>query len=137
MRLRVTDSSSAAEKTEGWMPLAELRYGQAMRRKAATALVALLALAATPSALARGTVTINSRIVAELKGLPLPAVPVALTRKDHSRSCQVGASRSAVRPANETERKAATVACEQPPRSTINLPGGIKAAEAGALAAGG
>ena len=108
-----------------------------MRRKAATAVVALLALAATPTALAKGSVSIDGRLVAALKAVSASAVPVSLTRKDHMRSCQVGASRSRLHAASETERKAATVACEQPPRSNVNLPGGLKAAEAGALAAGG
>lgn len=107
-----------------------------MRRKAVTAVIALLALAAAPSALAKGSVTIDTRLISALK-VSSAAVPVALERKDRLRSCQVGASRSRVPGASETQRKAATVACEQPPRSNLNLPGGLKAAEAGALAAGG
>ena len=108
-----------------------------MRTKAATVVVALLALAATPAALAKGSVTIDSRLVVALTGLRAQVVPVALTRKDRLRSCQVGAPRSRIRAANETERKASTVACEQPVNPNLNLSGGLKAVEAAAIAAGG
>jgi len=90
-----------------------------MRAKAATAVVAFLALAATPGALAKGSVTIDGRLAAALKGLGAQVAPVGLSRKDQIRSCQVGASRSRVRAANETQRRASTVACEQPPRVKI------------------
>jgi hypothetical protein len=108
-----------------------------MRRKAAIAAVALLALAAAPSALARGAVAIPGPLVGALKGLAPAAVPAALTRKDKLRSCQAGAPRSRVRGTNETERRGATVACEEPTRPNLNVGSGLKAAEAGAIAAGG
>jgi len=109
-----------------------------MRRKAATALVALLALAATPSAFAKGSVTIDGQLAVALRALSAHAVPAALSRnKDQMRSCQVGASRARVRGATETERKASTVACEQPARANLNLPSGLKSAETGALVEGG
>src|SRR5258707_11316376 len=98
-----------------------------MRRKAATVLVSLPALAATPAALAKGSVSIDGRIVATLKTAP---AQVALAGKDRLHSCQAGASKARVHTANETQRKASTVACEQPPRSQVNLSGGLKAAEA-------
>jgi hypothetical protein len=95
-----------------------------MRTKAAIAVVALLAVAGPPAALARGTVTIDGRIVAALKGHVWKPVPVVIKSKDKIRSCQAGASKSRVRlpgPAGETVRKASTVACEQPPRSEVNV----------------
>ena len=106
-----------------------------MRTKAASAVVALLALAGTPSALAKGSVSIDGKLVAALKA-PSPFAPVSLARQDQMRSCQAGAPKSRVRVANETERRAATVACEQPARANLDL-SRIKAAEAAALAANG
>src|ERR1700674_1061065 len=107
-----------------------------MRTKAVAAVVALLALAATPAALAKGSVTIDGRLAASLKGPRAQLAPVTLTRRDHLRSCQVGANQARFRAATETERKAATVACEQPANANLNL-SRLKAIEAGALAANG
>jgi hypothetical protein len=108
-----------------------------MRTRAAIAVLALLALAGTPAAFAKGSVTIDGRLIAAVQGLHAHLTPVVLTKKDRMKSCQVGASRSRVRGATETQRKASTVACEQPPRSSVNLSGGLKAAEAAAILAGG
>jgi hypothetical protein len=111
-----------------------------LSRPTAVAL-AILALAVAPAALAKETVTIDSGLMARLQvAYAVPATAVA--RKDHVRSCQVGASRSRIKlagasSAGETERKASTVACEQPPRSNLNLSGGLKGAEASAIAAAG
>ena len=113
-----------------------------MRTKVATVVLAVAALAATPAALAQGSVTIAARFEVALQGLHVNVATVALAQKDRLRSCQVPAARSRVKlpgpsSSGETERRAATVACEQPPRSNLNLSGGIKAAEAGALATAG
>lgn len=101
--------------------------------------LALLVLAAAPAALAKSTVTIPSGLVGTLR---IQSAATTIARKDHIRSCQVGASRSRIKlagssSAGETERKASTVACEQPPRSSLNLSGGLKGAEAGAIASAG
>lgn len=111
-----------------------------MRTKAATAVLALLALAATPAALAKGSVTIEGRLVAALQRLHVQVAPVALTKKDRMRSCQVGASRSRVPipgVAGETLRNASTVACEQPTRGNLNLSAGLMSGGAAAVAAAG
>jgi hypothetical protein len=117
-----------------------------MRVLLATA--ALFALTAPPAALAKGSVTIGSGTLAALRSAPAQPVPAHLTsaqlaprKKDSLHSCQAGDRRSHVRtnasPVGETERKAAVVACEQPPRSGLNLSGGMKGAEASALIAAG
>jgi hypothetical protein len=98
---------------------------------------AALGLAATPLAPA---VTIAPKLLAPLTVHPLVTHPAVAARKDKLRSCQVGDknrahTRSAGR-AGETERRGATVACEQPPRSTPNLPGLAQAQTSAILAAG-
>jgi hypothetical protein len=113
-----------------------------MRTKVAIVVLALLALAAAPVGLAKGSVTIQSSLVLAFRGLHGQLAPVALTRKDKVRSCQAPASRSRIplpgsSTAGETERRASTVACEQPPRSAPNVSAGLKAAEAAAILAGG
>jgi hypothetical protein len=112
-----------------------------MHTKVATVVFAF-ALAAAPAALAKGSVTIEARLVLPLHALSGQITPIALEHKDKLRSCQAAAPRSRVRlpgssSAGETERRASTVACEQPPLSNLNLSGGLKAAEAGALASAG
>ena len=108
--------------------------------KAATVVLALLALTAAPAVLAKGSVTIEARLEVALQGLQANLAPVALAHKDKLRSCQAAAPRSRIKlpgSAGETERRAATVACEQPPRSNLDLSGGVKAAEASALVSAG
>jgi hypothetical protein len=102
--------------------------------------VAILALAFAPAALAKGTVTIGSGFLAGMRVTSLVtqvSVAEATARSDRLHSCQAGARRSQARAANETQRKASTVACEQPPRSNLNVSNALKGAEAGAIAAGG
>ena len=94
--------------------------------------VAALALAATPVAPA---VTIAPKLLAALTLRPA-ATAAVVEQKDKLRSCQVGDAhrahtRSAGR-AGETQRRAGTVACEQPPRSTPNL-SGLSNSETGAI----
>ena len=103
--------------------------------------LAVLVLAGAPAALAKGTVTIDSALMTKLH-VGFAAPTAALARKDQMRSCQVGANRSRIKlagssSAGETERKASTVACEQPARANLNLSGGLQRAAAGAIAAGG
>jgi hypothetical protein len=99
--------------------------------------VAAVALAAVPSAPA---VTIGNGLLATLHAHA--TVGDVVSRKHNLRSCQAGDDRSRVKlpgPAltQETERKSSTVACEQPPKSGLNLNGGLKGAEASALIAAG
>jgi hypothetical protein len=94
--------------------------------------LAALALAATPVAPA---VTIAPKLLATLSLHPV-STTVVVQQKDKLRSCQVGDghrahARSAGR-AGETQRRAATVACEQPPRSTPTL-SGLSNSETGAV----
>ena len=77
-----------------------------------------------------------------LGSLRTSSVATDVVRKDSRRSCQAGASRSRVKlpgpsSAGETERRASTVACEQPPRSQPNLSGALSSAETGAIATAG
>jgi hypothetical protein len=119
-----------------------------MRAKNLLLAVALLASIAAPAALARESVTIGAGVVAALQSqaqhVHLTGVSVgrAVARKDRLRSCQAGDRRRNVHlpgptAAGETERKAATVACEQPPRGNLDLSGGLKNAQASALIAAG
>lgn len=99
--------------------------------------VAALALVAVPSAPA---VTIGSGLVAALHAHATAADVVSRKHKLHS--CQAGDDRSRVRLpgpklTRETERKASTVACEQPPKGGLNFNGGLKGAETSALLAAG
>jgi hypothetical protein len=98
--------------------------------------VAALALGAVPAAPA---VTIGNGLIAALHSQAPLAEAVA--RKDKQRSCQAADERQRVKlpgptVAGSTERRSATVACEQPPRSNLNI-GNLKAAEASALIAAG
>jgi hypothetical protein len=111
-----------------------------MRTKAAIAVVALLAVGGPPAALAKVSVTVDGKIVAALKAQQWRPVPLAATRKDRLKSCQVGASKSRIRipgPAGETLRKASTVACEQPPWTSVNVASLLNAAGGAAFGAGG
>jgi hypothetical protein len=111
-----------------------------MRTKAAIAVVVLLATGGPPAALAKGSVTVDSKIVAALKAHQWRPVPLSTTRKDKIKSCQVGASESRIRipgPAGETVRKASTVACEQPPWTSVNVASLLNAAGGAAFGGGG
>src|SRR5262249_42173505 len=77
-----------------------------------------------------------------LGALRAPATTTDVSAKSKQRSCQAGDERSRIRlagpePARETERRSATVACEQPPKGNLSLNGGLKGAEASALVAAG
>jgi hypothetical protein len=100
--------------------------------------VAALALAAAPVAPA---VNLPGGLLAALHSRSL-ATDVAAQKSGKRRSCQAGDDRARIRlagpePVRETERKSATTACEQPPKSNLNLNGGLKGAEASALVAAG
>jgi hypothetical protein len=105
--------------------------------RATVAAVALAALATASAAPAKNTVTIGGSFV---KPLRPAAVPTPVAAKDTRHSCQAGASRKRIilpGPASvsETERKAAVVACEQPPRSHLNVSGALQTAQTGGIAA--
>jgi hypothetical protein len=111
-----------------------------MRTKAAIAVLALLAVGGPPTALAKGAVSVDSDVVAALKAHQWRPVPLATARRDKIRSCQVGASKSRIRipgPAGETLRKASTVACEQPPWTSVNVASLLNAAGGAAFGGGG
>ena len=98
--------------------------------------VAALALGAAPVAPA---VTIPNGLLSALQSRSLAADAV-VQQKARQRSCQAS-DRNRIKlagpePVRETERRSATVACEQPPRSSPNL-NGLKGAEASALIAAG
>jgi hypothetical protein len=100
--------------------------------------VAALALAAAPVAPA---VTLPGGLLAALHARASASDAVA-QKNGRRRSCQAGDERSRIRlagpePVRETERRSATLACEQPPKTEINLNGGLKGAEASALVAAG
>jgi hypothetical protein len=93
--------------------------------------LAALALAAAPVAPA---VTIGPKLLAALSVHSVATSAAVVEQKDKLRSCQVGdAHRAHARSAGgETQRRASTVACEQPPRSTPNL-SGLSNVETGAV----
>jgi hypothetical protein len=102
--------------------------------------VAALALAAAPVAPA---VTLPAGLLTALHSSSRATVSDVGTQKSSKRrSCQVGDERSRIKlagpePVRETERRSATTACEQPPKSNLNLNSGLKGAEASALVAAG
>jgi hypothetical protein len=102
--------------------------------------LAALVLAVAQAASARGSVTIRGAVLAKLH---LHATTgQVVSRKHRLHSCQTGDRDARVKlpgpsAVGETERKAATVACEQPPRSDLNLSSGLKSAETSALIAAG
>ena len=104
--------------------------------------VAILALGAVPGASARSSVTIANGVLAALHAHATVSQAVEREGTRKVRSCQAGDDRSRVKlpgptVATETERRAATLACEQPPRSNLNLNDGLKNAQAAALIAAG
>ena len=100
--------------------------------RAVLAMLAVLALVAVPAAAAKSTVTIGGLALARLHAIPLQTT---IVRKETTRSCQAGASKARVKAANETQRRASTVACEQPPRSNV-LPS-LSSTQAAAVTAAG
>jgi len=104
-------------------------------------LIAVL-LAAVPVAFARATVTVDvGPAVVFFRGSP-PIQTVAVgSSETQERSCEAGRTKSRVRVGGsnrlgQVERKGAVVACEQPPRSILNITG-LKTAEANAITAAG
>ena len=99
-----------------------------MRAVLATA-VAALALAAPA-----GAITIDKTAASTLRS----ASPIAIAstaKADKLHSCQAGdrRARTGATTAAQTERKAAVVACEQPPKSNLLTPDSIAKATAAAL----
>jgi hypothetical protein len=104
--------------------------------------LAVVALGAVPGASARSSVTLPSGVLAALHAHATVSQAVNRSGKRKVRSCQAGDDRSRIRlpgptVATETERRAATLACEQPPKSGLNLNDGLKNAQAAAMIAAG
>ena len=105
------------------------------------ALTMTVFLALVPAGFARARVTIDVGPAAGLfRGVtPIQTVPVG-SADLQERSCEAAKSKSRVQTARlnrlgQVERKTATVACEQPPRSILNVPS-LKNTEATAITAG-
>ena len=112
------------------------------RHGVAIAVLIAVFLAAVPAAFARATVTID---VGPAVGLFRGSSPVqtvaAGSNETQERSCEAGKTKSRVRVGGsnrlgQVRRKGAVVACEQPPRSILNV-SGLKSTEANALTAAG
>jgi hypothetical protein len=100
-------------------------------RAVLAAAVAALAVAAPA-----GAITIPKSVAGNLR--VSPAVSIAFdqaAKSDKLHSCQAGdrRARTAETSAAQTERKAAVVACEQPPRSNLLTPDSVAKATAAAL----
>jgi hypothetical protein len=99
------------------------------RHGVAIAVLIAVLLAAAPAAFARATVTVDvGPATGFFRGIPLIKT-VAVGSKSRVR---VGGSNRL----GQVERKGAVVACEQPPRSILNV-NGLKSTEANALTAAG
>ena len=100
-----------------------------MRAVLATAVVAL-ALAAPAAAVNIG------KSVSSALHVSSPAALAAAAKSDKLHSCQVGdrRARTGATTAAQAERKAAVVACEQPPKSNLLTPDSVAKATAAALA---
>jgi antitoxin component of MazEF toxin-antitoxin module len=98
-------------------------------RAVLAAAVAALAVAAPAAA-----VTIPKSVSGALRAAS-PVAVAAATKNDKLHSCQAGdrRARTAETTAGQTERKAAVVACEQPPRSNLLTPDSVAKATAAAL----
>jgi len=94
------------------------------------------AVAALDVAAPAGAVTIDKAASSALRVTSLAALKAA-SKTDTIRSCQVGDRRTHknTSTASQTERKAATVACEQPPKSNLLTPDSVAKATAAALSA--
>jgi hypothetical protein len=104
-------------------------------RAATLAAVLVASVAASPA----GAVTGGYGVAKALhSGRGTVVAATAMARDDKTRSCQAGdhKARSTTQPAlaGDIERKAAAVACEQPPRSNLITPDAIAKATASALA---
>src|SRR5436309_9754944 len=99
-----------------------------MRAVLATAIVALAA--AAPA----GAVTIDKSVSSALRVSQSAALATA-AKTDKLHSCQVGdrRARTGATTAAQAERKAAVVACEQPPKSNLLTPDSVAKATAAAL----
>ena len=100
-----------------------------MRAVLATAVAALAA--AAPAA----AVTVPKSISGALRVSSAATIAAATTKSDKLHSCQAGdrRARTAETSAVQTERKAAVVACEQPPGSNLLTPDAVAKATAAAL----
>jgi hypothetical protein len=114
----------------------------ARRHGVAIAVTFAVLLPATPAAFARATVTVDvGPAVGLFRGSsPIQTVAVG-SSETQERSCEAGKTKSRVRVGGshrlgQVERKGAVVACEQPPRSILNV-SGLKSTEANALTAAG
>jgi len=98
-------------------------------RAVLAAAVAALAVAAPAAA-----VTIPKNVSGAIRAAS-PVAVAAATKSGKLHSCQAGdrRARTAETTAGQTERKAAVVACEQPPRSNLLTPDSVAKATAAAL----
>ena len=98
-------------------------------RAVLAAAVAALAVAAPATA-----VTIPKSVSGALR-VSSPVAVAQAAKSDKLHSCQAGdrRARTAETTAGQTERKAAVVACEQPPRSNLLTPDSVAKATAAAL----
>src|SRR5436190_15008663 len=81
-----------------------------------------------------GAVSIPPSISSALR-VSSPAVLAAAAKTDKLHSCQAGdrRARTGATTATQTERRAAVVACEQPPKSNLLTPDSVAKATAAAL----
>jgi hypothetical protein len=112
------------------------------RHQVAAAVAIAVLLAAAPAAFGHTTVTVDKGLAAGLfrGSSSLQTVAVGST-ETQERSCEARRAKSRIRVDNsnkvgQVERKGAVVACEQPPRSFVNV-SGLKTAETNAIAAAG
>jgi hypothetical protein len=97
---------------------------------------AVLATAVAALAVAAPAAAVNiPKSVSSALHVSSPAAPAAATKSDKLHSCQAGdrRARTAETSAAQTERKAAVVACEQPPKSNLLTPDSVAKATAAAL----
>jgi len=97
---------------------------------------AVLATAVAALAVAAPAAAVNiPKSVSSALHVSSPAALAAATKSDNLHSCQAGdrRARTAETSAAQTERKAAVVACEQPPKSNLLTPDSVAKATAAAL----
>jgi hypothetical protein len=94
------------------------------------------AAAALVGAAPAAALTVPKSVAASLRVSAPSLAAVTNAKTDKIRSCEVGDRRahSSTSGAAQTERKAAAVACEQPPKSTPLTPDSVAKATAAALA---
>src|SRR5262249_41287050 len=107
----------------------DAEYTAETMRAVLAAAVAALAVAAPAAA-----VTVPKSVSSALR-VPSPVAVAEAAKSDKLHSCQAGdrRPRTAETSAGQTERKAAVVACEQPPRSNLLTPDSVAKATAAAL----